>query len=513
MAKFSSGTVRPAAPTSPIVSTFDPMATTHEGGQGYTRDPQSELFLLAVTNMVGESTFYETAGARDNRFTGLVHACVDLDPSWVARFVPYLRDKLNMRSASVVMAVEYVRAGGPNGKTVIDSACVRADEPAEVIGYYLTHYGRSLPAAIKRGVAQAAQRLYTERAALRYDGDSRGVRMADVIDLCHPKPRAPWQGQLFKWLLDTRHGHTGNTETLPMLAARTELEAVSIPDRPAYLSTSGLEAAGMSWESLAGWLQGPMDKKAWETVIPTMGYMALLRNLRNFDQAGVSDEHATYVSTLLSNIEEVAKSRQLPIRFYSAWKASQSMRWAGALERAVQHCLANVPSLPGKSLIMIDVSGSMDAAISDRSDVKRYEVAALFGCALALRGDSHTVTYSYANSIKWLSAKPGASLLRAVDVVRENVGGGTETMQCLLALFDAKVHDRVIILTDEQAFDGPSDMVANIPVPIYTFNLAGYKQGHLPSGTSNRYTFGGLTDAAFTMLPLLEARKSTAWPF
>src|SRR3954449_4048540 len=88
-------------------------ALTHEGGPAYARDVKGELFLLAVTNMVGEDTFYESAGARDERFRGLIHAATQEDADWVARFVPWLRGVANMRSASVAAAVEYVRAGGP----------------------------------------------------------------------------------------------------------------------------------------------------------------------------------------------------------------------------------------------------------------------------------------------------------------------------------------------------------------------------------------------------------------
>jgi hypothetical protein len=38
------------------------------GAPGYPRDAKGELFLLAVSNMVGEDTFYEASGARDSRF-------------------------------------------------------------------------------------------------------------------------------------------------------------------------------------------------------------------------------------------------------------------------------------------------------------------------------------------------------------------------------------------------------------------------------------------------------------
>ena len=73
-------------------------------------------------------------------------------------------------------------------------------------------------------------------------------------------------------------------------------------------------------------------------------------------------------------------------------------------------------------------------------------------------------------------------------------------------------HDRVVIVTDEQAFASPVD-AGRIPVPIYTFNVAGYRAGHLPAGQHGRYTFGGLTDAAFAMLPALEGLRDGGWPF
>ena len=117
-----------------------------------------------------------------------------------------------MRSAAIVMAAEYVAAGGVNGRAVVAGVLQRADEPAEMIGYWLTTHGRNLPMAVKRGVADAVPRLYTERAVLRYDGLSRQVRMADVIELTHPAPRDAAQSALFRWLLDRRHHDDARAE-------------------------------------------------------------------------------------------------------------------------------------------------------------------------------------------------------------------------------------------------------------------------------------------------------------
>jgi hypothetical protein len=65
-------------------------------------------------------------------------------------------------------------------------------------------------------------------------------------------------------------------------------------------------------------------------------------------------------------------------------------------------------------------------------------------------------------------------------------------------------HDRVVILTDEQAAEGDVGHAVPASTPLYTWNLARYRHGHAPSGGRNRHTFGGLTDQAFQMIPLLE---------
>jgi hypothetical protein len=120
-----------------------------------------------------------------------------------------------MRSASVVAAVEYVRADGAFGRAVVASALQRADEPADALAYFTSRYGRALPQPLKRGVTDAVRRLYGERAALQYDGLSRAWRMADVIELTHAKPRDEAQSALFRWLLDRRHDRADAANPAP----------------------------------------------------------------------------------------------------------------------------------------------------------------------------------------------------------------------------------------------------------------------------------------------------------
>lgn len=525
MPKFSSTQLRP---TAPIKTTAEPIVT-YNGAQGFSRDAKSELFLLAVANFVAQDTFYEKAEARDTRFTTLVQQVTQEDPDWMERMIPWLRNTANMRTASLVAAAEYCAAGGPHKRQVVASAMSRADEPAEFIGYWWKYHGRELHGGTQRGVADAVARLYTERNALRYNSCEHAIRMADVIEQVHPKPRFDWQSALYKYLLDERH-HGDEAKSfsevtagdsyaengpLPLLAQYHRLMAIPVAERRLHFSEA---QAVFSWEQLSGWLCGPMDRAAWEAVIPSMGYMALLRNLRNFDNAEVSDQVAFEICMKLLNEEEVAKSRQFPIRFYSAWANTTSLRWAHALEKALEHSLANVPSLPGNTLIMVDTSGSMVLASYwqkykgyERSKVAPWQHAAVFGGALAKKAE-HADLFTYGTATHRIV--PGISVLRTVDAIEKSptMNQGTQTFQMLNQLYEAGKHNRVIILTDEQC-DPHGCRFIEPKVPVYVWNFMGYKPAQDQSGADNRYTFGGVTDSAFSLLPLLENRNRGQWPF
>lgn len=528
MPKFS-GTKRRPLRTNPtaFVRTTSQRARTHEGGDALVRDPESELFLLAATNMVGEDTFYERADMRDARFRDLVHAVTSSNPGFIAGadpdngkvgFAQYLRQTMLMRSAAVVMAAEYVAAGGERGRSVVARALQRADEPAELLGYWLNAYGRNVPMPIKRGIADAARGLYTERAALRYDGLSRQIRMADVIELTHPSPRNDRQSALFKYLLDRRHHDdaTADPAVLPVLAAAAALEAVPADERRAVLRERGpaaLTEAGASWERLSGWLPGGMDAEGWAAVVPSMGVMALVRNLRNFDQAGISEAAIEAVIAKITDGDEVAKARLFPYQVWAAYKHAPSDNWKRALGHTLDHTVASIPALDG-TLVVIDTSGSMQSPVSGRSTMQRVEVAAVMAIATAKRAsDVDVVLYGQTN--KLMKRLDGASVLTGVDkVVRSvgSVGHATFGHTAIARWYDPKRHQRAVIFTDDQQHDSGHVRLDHVPL-IYTFNLAGYRPSALPAGERGRYTLGGFTDATFTAMKVLEDGRNAAWPF
>ncbi|WP_371659112.1 TROVE domain-containing protein [Streptomyces sp. NBC_00280] len=525
MARFNTKAAK-AQPTSRVTSTGR-VLRTYQGGRGRERDERSELFLLSIANFVAQKTFYESGEDRDDRFAALVRRLAVTDPAWTAGLLGWLRGEGNLRTAAIVGAAEYVKArldanttDGPTNRQVIDSVLRRPDEPGELLAYWTSRYGRNIPKPVKRGVADAVRRLYSAKSLLKYDTASKGYRFGDILNLVHaaPDPDKPWQGELFQYALDRRHNPDTAVvpKSLPVLTAHRDLMALRPAKRRKVVTgahgAERLAEAGMTWEALAGWLQGPMDRAAWEAVIPSMGAMALVRNLRNFDEAGVSDEVAARVAAKISDPAEVARSRQFPFRYLAAYRHVPSLRWAYPLEQALGHSLANVPALGGRTLVLVDRSGSMFySRLSERSELTRADAAAVFGSALALRAaDADLVEFG--TSSQRVKYRKGESVLKILD--RFGDLGGTDTTEAVRRHY--RGHDRVLIVTDEQyAHSVHGDPTEQVPadVPVYTWNLAGYRAGHGPSGTANRHTFGGLSDAAFRMIPLLEGARDADWPW
>lgn len=560
MTKFNRPGITPRV-TGPIDGPGRPTGRTHQGGEGFGRDLKSELFLLATTNLVGEDTFYEDAKRRDGRFQELVRRAAVADPTWTAGLLVWLRGPGNLRSAPIVGACEFVKArlaAGPShtdptawnqkrgdaeavglNRHVIDRVCQRQDEPGELIAYWTSRYGRKLPMPVKRGTADAMERLTSEYGVLKYDTSSHAYRVGDVLELAHPHSKAPWQGELYKHALDRRHGREINMEELagqlPMVYAEHALRDDAKERPQLLLNPQNLKEAGFTWNDALSLGGSRLDKKRlWEALVDAdaLPYGAMLKNLRNLTQAGVDDAYASKVMERIMDPERVKRSRLLPLRFLSAYRAAgDDLRWAWPLESALDLSLGNVPQLDGRTLVLVDTSGSMNNPLSERSELKRWDAAALFGIALGRRCMAADVV-SFSSPVRnyWrydrgTDQRPsggsvvfpmtqGSSLLSSLQRWQNGgyfLDGGTDTGAAVREHLK-RHHDRLVIITDEQAMNGVPRSVPD-DVRTHTINLAGYTLGHLPASAPNRWTFGGLTDNVFHTMMHVERAQDATWPW
>lgn len=530
MARFNTKTTPPKA-KAPVTGT----SVNHEGGTGYTLPEKGELFNLATVNFVGQDTFYEKGDARDARYNGLVETVAVADWPWLRGMLPWLRSDANIRTASLTGAAHAVHrrleAGQYDGNAeLIDSVIQRADEVGEFAAYWLATFGGVMPKPVKKGLAVAMRSLYTARNVLKWDSGARGMRFADVINLVHPKPRDSEQEALWKYLLDERGHKDGNADTVPMIASRKrwyddfsdEQKLASLRDGSAFRDF------GLTWENASSELKARVGEKTlWEAMAPHLPYMAAIRNLRNMDEAGISYTTANKLAARIADPAEVARSRQLPYRFLSAYLAAPSDRWKGALEEAINLSLKSVPELPGRTLVLVDTSGSMNGmGYSAKSKVTPAMAAAIFGSILAQRNPGRVELYGFANGVFKHNVKAGQGVLSAAQSFTHRigeVGHGTEMTASVRRTFTG--HDRVFMISDMQCFADSTGRgfgdggYGNSPVPVpdgtkvYGVNLGGYAKTAIDSRIKNRFEFAGLTDSVFQQILALEAGFAEKWPW
>jgi 60 kDa SS-A/Ro ribonucleoprotein len=261
-------------------------------------------------------------------------------------------------------------------------------------------------------------------ALAKYDRDS-AVKLRDVLRLVRPTPKDAEQSALWKGVKD---------------------RTVQAPD---------------TWEVALS--SGADKKETFERLLRDgkLGYLALLRNLRNMAQAGV-DEGLVRQAIVA---RKGGAHRVLPFRYVAAARAAP--RFEPSIDQALLAAIANMRPLPGRTVVLIDVSGSMDHRLSTKSDMKRMDAAAALGAIVP--GDIRLFTFS--NGLVEVPPRRGMAGVDAI--VRSQPHGGTELGAALAQIYKL-AHDRLIVVTDEQSHDRVPDPVA---ARSYMINVASYKNG------------------------------------
>lgn len=396
---------------------------THEGAPAKCINAEQQLRRSVLTCMLWEDTFYEDGQAIAERIASLV---AQVDPVKVSALAIEAREGMKLRHVPLRIVREMARL--PRHKAFVadtlSSVIQRADELAEFVSLYWLDKRQPLSAQVKKGLARAFQKFNAYQLA-KYDRKG-AVKLRDVLFLCHAKPKDGEQEAIWRQLVDG---------TLP------------IPN---------------TWENR---LSAGEDKRAvWAAMLRgnELGALALLRNLRNMADAGV-DENIVF-----SAIEKMKVERILPFRFISA--AKYSPQWEDHLEKAMLKCLDGRSRLKGKTILLVDVSGSMDASISCKSDLMRFDAAN--GLAILARELCETVVvYSFADDLVRVPDRRGFALRDAISNSQSH--GSTYLGRAVAAINKKELYDRIIVLTDEQSHDTVPDPKAK----GYIINVASNKNG------------------------------------
>jgi 60 kDa SS-A/Ro ribonucleoprotein len=375
---------------------------TAEGAPAAHLNPLQQLRRSVMACMLWEDSFYEDGESIADRIQKFADQLTAHEVSEVALEA---RTKFKLRHVPLLLAVAMAKKGGRVVGQTIEQVIQRADELAEFLSLYWRNGKTPLSKQVKIGLSRAF-RKFDAYALAKYNRDN-AVKLRDVLFLVHAKPKDDAQAATWKQLVEG---------TLPT------------PD---------------TWEVA---LSGGADKR--ETFArllaeKKLGYMALLRNLRNMEQSGVD---RTLVETAL--LEGAAKSKALPFRFIAAVRAAPS--YAQAINSALLASLQSMERLPGNTLLLIDVSGSMDAQLSGKSDISRMDAAAALGALVA--GISHARVFTFSHNLVEVPAWAGLPLCDGI--INSQPHGSTYLGEAIRSLMThVKDFDRLIVITDEQSHD------------------------------------------------------------
>ena len=439
---------------------------THEGAPARHISPELQLRRSVLACLLWESQFYEDGVEIAGRVAELVPKVA---AEKVAALAVEAREQMKLRHAPLSLVREMARHKthrGPVSETLA-RVIQRADELAEFVAIYWRDGRVPLSGQVKKGLAAAFPK-FDEYQLAKYDR-GRPIKLRDVLFLCHAKPRDAAQAGVWKKLIWGR---------------------LATPD---------------TWEVALS--SGADKREAWARLLreQKLGALALLRNLRNMREAGVSEE------LVINALREMKTDRVLPFRFIAA--ARYAPTHEADLEQAMFRSLKNQPTLPGTTALIVDTSPSMwMSRLSRNSDMDRFEAAA--GLAILLRETAEQVNvYAFNEKAYEVAPRRGFALRDALAATKNNWSRGG----LAVAAANRDGYDRIIVITDGQWHYsdtttvqgyGEGDPQTVSPAPLrkgaYMINVASYKNG---VGYGKWINIDGWSDSVIEYIRALEQTK------
>ena len=400
---------------------LDARPRTHEGARVNPISPDAKLKRLVLASMLWEKQFY---------MDGVKHAELVKDliakvlPTKVAELAIAARDKYKLRHVPLLLTRELARLGKLKADT-LNAVIQRPDELGEFLSLYWSEKREPLSNQVKKGLAAAFVK-FNEYQLAKWDKNSALVSLRDVMFLCHPKPTDAGQEALFK---------------------RVANQELVTPD---------------TWETQ---LSAGANKKETFTRLMAekkLGALAFLRNLRNMVEAGIDEQ------VIRNYARNVDVSKVLPFRYVAA--ARIVPHFEDMLEAMMLRSLGSAEKLPGKTVLLVDVSGSMfGAKVSAKSDLDRFDAAAALAM-LCKEVCEDVEIYTFSNSLVRVAPRSGFALKETLSNSQNH--GGTALGNALSKI--TSKHDRIIVFTDEQSQDTVTPPRCKNG---YIINVAAYENG------------------------------------
>ena len=520
----------------------------HVNGPAYEIDDAVTKLINITGTFFNEKTYY---GDSEDKFTGLTpeattlietaQAVAEKSPEDLLVIAAWTRDKKEGRKLRTTPQVLLAIAAS-NEKTrpflekYISKITTRADDIKTVFAAYMNLFVKSEKRTLPRALKSALALAFSKQSAyslVKYNADNhptfrdvismiKGERASKFVenkDAGYPLEKGLYEYLAFGKVSDNSPDIVKNRTKF---FKNKDITKVTMED---------VEAAGLTWENVISHFGS--SPEAWRLIIPFMDEMAITRNLRNFEQANLTDADW---KVILSSIEKVDKTVQLPFRFLAAYKEISAGKSKSAVAAMFDKSIANVPDLPGKSVVYTDNSGSMGSSVSEKSKMTCKDAANSLCAILAKKNKDQADINTFSDyvlrvNLNWLDT--GITMLEKIEQAGHKTGSGTNIdaiVQDINNYTAKKIHvDRFIMLSDmcmyhysnayrgaglQEAFEKYQRAV-NPNAKLYSINLNAYAQTQVDSKSKGVIVMAGWSEQMFSLMLQaegLEQKKNEVVP-
>lgn len=487
----------------------DTVTTNYEDNEAFELSPKSKLIQITSTCLFKEPKFYGNVEDEANAIIDTARKVAQEDPVFLLKLANYLRNEQYLRTISTYLLVYTANQPELKGRNIVHQYAPkiiqRADELKEAMAMQLQCFGKPIPNSLKKGIAESFKNFDEHQVGKYKKQNTKGaVSFKDVIMLTHPKQPS----EIIKKILDKKLKTPITWET--------------------ELSAKGNK------------------KEVWENLLDSnkLPYMASLRNIRNILNANVSERHIDKLCKFIADAEQVKRSKQLPFRFFSAYKEIENesnpsaSQFLDALEDAITVSYENIPKIPGTTLIACDTSGSMQVPISKRSSVERYDIGLLLG-AMGSKFTDKCILGMFGDTWKVINTTKRSGIIKDTMYMHTRVGEvGYSTNGFLVIRWanEKKIHvDRFMFFSDNQLWDSTQDRNIHLSessrignsfrrdvhtvykelldyrksinpnARMYIFDLAGYGTTSFPEQDNKVIGISGWSDKIFNFIKTVES--------
>jgi hypothetical protein len=471
-----------------------PRVKTHEGAAAVRASAYAQLRRAVLNCLLWEDSFYESGQSISSRITALVP---QVDATAVFNLAIEARNDFGLRHVPLLLALCMAR-GTPEYRklvsAVLPAVINRPDEIAEFTSmYWLSNNGkRFITHPIRRGIENALNKFSAFQIA-KWDRKDKGVRIRDAMFMAHVMPNdVPT-----KWKYSTRVGPDGKKHTnRRRVAVRkwgaaerkadkaggetrawpfTERETIQFQVAQDLLVQQGTWEDRMSAGEPAKVVFSDLMEKG------RLGSLAFIRNVRKMTEAGIEPETIRTYSMVVS-LHGIFPHQLLTAARYNP--AYEDM-----FDKMMRRALEGLDKLPGKTAVLVDVSGSMNDVLAKNPAVGRRASAASVeqttrldaasAVAIMVRELSTEVRiFTFSDAAVELPNRHGMALRDAITESQPH--RSTHLAAAISAVNQLYKYDRIVVVTDEQSHDGISPPLKG--TRAYMMNVAAYDRSVATKG-------------------------------